>query len=632
VAIPNPFGENDKQDQSESHDPQIGNDSLLVSYCVSRAKRAREVRDQLYGARWKEYTRLWRGFWQASDKQFNSERSKLISPVLAQSIEMTVSEIEEAIFGREAWFDIDDDIRDEQRDDATAARDQMLEDMHLCGAEDAISKTFLLGAIYGTGITKIHVELYEDKQITSGGLVFADEKVLVPLEAVRPDEFFIDPAATSIDSAQYCGHDVVKPKHTVEEKYPEVDLTPYTGERGDSTGTGVLSHVEGRDEAVLVTEFHGRVPAQYLEGGRESDGLVEAIVTIANNQTLLKARKNPYTMGDRSFVAYQHDTVPGEFWGRGVAEKGYNPQKALDTELRARADSLALITSPMMGADMTRLGRNPDLRVRPGAFLMTRGRPSEIIEPIGFSPQGLALTFQQTGDLERQVQMGTGALDSATPLSTNRRNETASGMSMLQASFLKRAKRTMQNIERQYMNPLLRRMLWRYMQFDPERYPQDYKFLVRAAMGIMAKEVENSQLVSMLGFTPPESPAHGIILKALFDNTASSQKKELKAAIDAMLAPPSEEQQQMQAQMRQMEMQMAQLALAKEQAEVQKLQAEAQLAQARALLAATQAEYVDDNVEIQAANAAINAENARINREYIRIDEQRAKQKPAAKK
>lgn len=624
---PNPTG-------SESADPVVSADAQLVQWVAVRAKRAREARDALYGERWKEYTRLWRGFWQAGDKQFATERSRLISPALSQAIEMTASEIEEAVFGREAWFDIEDDLRDQQRDDALMVRDQLLEDIDLSGAKDAMSKTFLLGAIYGTGISKIHVALIGDKKIDVFGNVAEDEKVFVPVEAVRPDEFFIDPSATTIEEAQYCGHDIVKPKHVIEQRqasgvYREGRLDNYVGDRGDSTGTGVTAKVDSRDDAVLITEFCGKVPARLLDGAGDSDELVEAIITLANDSMILRAVENPFLMGDRPFVSYQHDTVPGEFWGRGVAEKGFNPQKALDTELRARADSLALITSPMMGADITRLGRNPDLRVTPGKFLLTRGRPSEVIEPVGFSPQGLALTFQQSGDLERMVQMGTGAMDSATPLGTNRRNETASGMSMLQASFLKRAKRTMQNIERQYMNKLLRKMLWRYMQFDPERYPKDYKFVVRAAMGIMAKEVENSQLVSMLGFVPPESPAHMILIKALFENTASAEKREMKQAIETLMQPPSPEQQAMQQAMQQLQQRMAQAEVVLKEAEGIKAQAEAKRAEAQALLAATQAEYVDDNVEIQAANTAINAENARINREYIAIDDKKASQKPA---
>lgn len=184
--IPNAYGDNPSQGKSEGGDPKISSDSLLVSWVVERANRARQARDTMYGERWKEYTRLWRGFWASGDKQYDSERSRIISPVLAQSIEMTVSEIEEAIFGREAWFDLEDDMRDEERDDALQIRDQLLEDIDISGAKDAMSKTFLLGAIYGTGITKIHVALMENKYIGQYGEVFVDEKVIVPLEAVRP--------------------------------------------------------------------------------------------------------------------------------------------------------------------------------------------------------------------------------------------------------------------------------------------------------------------------------------------------------------------------------------------------------------------------------------------------------------
>jgi hypothetical protein len=233
------------------------------------------------------------------------------------------------------------------------------------------------------------------------------------------------------------------------------------------------------------------------------------------------------------------------------------------------------------------------------------------MEPVGFNPAGLALTFQQSGDLERMVQMGTGAMDSATPLSSARRNETVGGISAIQSGFLKRAKRTMQNIERKFLNPIIRKALWRYMQFEPQRYPVDMVFQVNSAMGIMAKEVENQQLVQMLGFVPPESPAHGIIIKALFDNTNSSEKAEIKQAVEAMMAPPSPEQQQMQQAVQQLQMQAMQLDVALKEAELIKTKAEAELAAAKARFEQVKADLEDDKVEIDAANAAINAENTR---------------------
>ena len=62
-------------------------------------------------------------------------------------------------------------------------------------------------------------------------------------------------------------------------------------------------------------------------------------------------------MQDRPVVAFPWDVVPSMFWGRGVCEKGYNSQKALDTELRARIDALALTIHPMLAIDATRLPR-----------------------------------------------------------------------------------------------------------------------------------------------------------------------------------------------------------------------------------------------------------------------------------
>jgi hypothetical protein len=80
------------------------------------------------------------------------------------------------------------------------------------------------------------------------------------------------------------------------------------------------------DEDEEVVELDKKAESKY----------VEAVVVIANGGLLLKAEANPYMMQDRPIVAFPWDVVPSRFWGRGVCEKGYNSQKALDTELRAR--------------------------------------------------------------------------------------------------------------------------------------------------------------------------------------------------------------------------------------------------------------------------------------------------------
>lgn len=613
MAIPNKFGDNDSKKPSDT--PSRG---ALLEWVTSRVRHGREVRDSQYATRWEEYTRLWRGFWAPDDKNTNSERSRIITPALQQAVEMTAAEMEEATFGRTAWFDVTDDIQDEQKDDSIAYRDQLLEDFELDGVADAVSKTFLLGCLYGTGIAKINVAKVTEMVFTPDGPE-KTSRISVTLEAIRPDEFVIDPSATSIDNALYCAHEIVKPLHSIKEKqkngfYTKGTLAPWSGTKsGNPSGTGATSSVQPLDDGVLVTEYYGKVPAFMLPGSDPNEkGLVEALITIANESMVLKAVKSPFTMKDRPIIAYQHDTVPGQFWGRSVSEKGYNPQKANDAEVRARLDAMALTTAPMLGIDITRLPRNPDMRVRPGKQFFTRGRPSEIIEPVGFNAPGLAATFQNSSELERMVSVGTGAMDSALPIGQNRRNETNGGMSQMMSGFLKRSKRTMQNVERQFIDPLIKKSLWRYMQFDPSRYPQDMKFMVNGSMGLMAREVENQQLVQMLGFIPPESPAHGIVLKALFDGTNSADKPELKAAIDEMLKPPTEEQQQEAQQMKQLQLQMQVTQLEKEKAEIELLKAQTMLAIEKAKHEAIEADLEDDMIDIQAANAATAAQKARM--------------------
>jgi hypothetical protein len=126
--------------------------------------------------------------------------------------------------------------------------------------------------------------------------------------------------------------------------------------------------------------YYGLVPREYLEQLENEDGevedffpedsiqdeysdLVEAIVVIANDGTLLKAEANPYMMKDRPILAYQDDTVPNRLLGRGTVEKAYNSQKAIDAQVRSHLDSLALTTSPMMAMDATRLPRGAKFEV-----------------------------------------------------------------------------------------------------------------------------------------------------------------------------------------------------------------------------------------------------------------------------
>jgi AcrR family transcriptional regulator len=372
----------------------------------------------------------------------------------------------------------------------------------------------------------------------------------------------IDTAATTIDNALGCAHIYKVPLHEVLRKQDKgIYRSGFVGlfdRAGDKTEQPVVEPINKNVQEVEIVEYHGLVPKRLFDAatrdghddsvdflaqlnqdaaGTEDDSteLVEAIVWIANRGTLLKITRNPFIMQDRSFISFQYDTVPNRFWGRGVAEKGYNPQKGLDAELRARIDSLALSTYPMLLINGMMAPRNQDYQVRPGRNIVVSGNVGEAIAPFKF-PAPDPQSYKQTAEFERMVTVATGSLDSAAPLGVNPRNETASGISMMLSAVLKRSKRTLRNIEHQFLSPLVHKIAWRYMQFDNTRYPtKDYKFKVVGALGAQAREFEVAQLTQLLQTQPPDQPGYWIILKGILRNYNVEDKEALIAIIDQFL-------------------------------------------------------------------------------------------------
>lgn len=577
-------------------------DTLLISWVMEYVDSWEDHRDSNFRTKWDEYERLWRGTWAAADKTRKSERSRLINPALQQAIEATVAELEESTFGKgKYWFDLEDDVLDEDKEDMLFIRDILLEDLNETKMPVEIAKVFFYGALFGTGIGKILVNTGLKKTIIATAVTSVlgleteprvdEERVIkVELEAIDPRNFAIDPAARSIDEALGCAYIIAKPTHTITEKqregiYLEGDLGSYDDVEE------LLNNQEGVDNLsnyTKVVEYHGLVPTELLmrnlddedlaeleedeEVDIDENDLTEAIVTIANDGFLLRAIKNPNLMGDRGFISYQHDLVPTSFWGRGIAEKGYNPQKALDAELRARIDVMALIAHPMMAVDSTKLPRGQTLVVKPGKTFLTTGAPSEVFMPFKFGNLDQN-SFANSADLERMIQVGTGAIDTAAPVGMNARNSTASGMSMMTASTLKRQKRAKQNIDACFLLPLIQKSLWRHMQYNPSRYPvKDFKFCIKATMGIMAREYEQAQMTQLLSVMPQDTPMFQIIVKGIVENSSLENKAEMIQAIDKWMEGDPQ-QQQKDAQIKDM---MVQLEIQKLQLENLKLKSEAE--------------------------------------------------------
>jgi hypothetical protein len=606
-------------------------DKEIVNFVVNHCDRWRDWRDVNCLTDWLEYERIFNGEWDAQDKTRESERSRIVTPATQQAVETRHAEIMEAIFGQGEFFDIQDDIRDVNGSplDVAAIKAQLMEDFKVDKIRKSIDQIELLAEIYGTGIGEIVVKTEKvfvpATQAIPGQMgqaaigVVEQDRIAVKIVPVNPRNFLFDPNGTSIDDCmgvaieKYVSiHKIVKGQE--EGIYRKVKVGTDSMDT-DLEPTQEVTQYE--DDKVKLLTYYGLVPREYLEQlENEEDGevedlfpedsiqdeysdLVEAIVVIANDGVLLKAEKNPYMMKDRPILAYQDDTVPNRLLGRGTVEKAYNSQKAIDAQVRSHLDSLALTTSPMMAMDATRLPRGAKFEVKPGKAILTNGNPNEILFPFKFgNTDGSNLTTAK--EFERMLLMATGTLDSQGMVTAVSRDAGQGGISMATASIIKKYKRTLVNFQEDFMIPFITKAAYRYMQFDPERYPTvDMKFIPTAALGIIAREHEQQQFIALLQTLGPNTPVLPIILKGIMANSSLSNRFELIEMLDKMATANPQAQQAAQMQ-QQLAMQLAQAQIA-----VQTTQAEQNKAEAQKLL--TEAQLMP--IELQAKSMAANTKN-----------------------
>jgi len=598
------------KDDLYSPDPLLVQESL-EEWVMTKCEDWRDNYQSNYEEKFDEYYRLWRGIWDPADTERKSERSRIISPALQQAVESNVAEMEEATFGRGKWFDISDDMNDKESQDVLYLRNKLTEDFENTKVRKAVAECLINAAVFGTGVGEIIIEEIKemapatqpimDGQLQAVGVNITD-RVVVKLKPVMPQNFLIDPVATSIEDAMGVAVDEFVGSHHVEQLQENgVYRDVYVGTAASDTDLEPDQDITVySDDKVRLTKYYGLVPKHMLEEATDEKiegdaGYVEAVVVVANGGTLLKAEANPYMMQDRPVVAFPWDVVPSMFWGRGVCEKGYNSQKALDTELRARIDALSLTIHPMLAIDATKFPRGAKPEIRPGKTILTNGDPREVLQPFNFGQVG-QITFAQAASLQQMVQQATGAVDSAGLAGNVNGEATAAGISMSLGAIIKRHKRTLINFQQSFLIPFVKKAAYRYMQFDPENYPvKDYKFNATSTLGIIAREYEVTQLVQLLQTMKQDSPIYPVLIQSIIDNMNLSNREELIAAMQQAQQPNPEAQQAAQ------QAQQAQLAL--QQSQTAALSAQAQESQARAQKYSVEAQLEPQEVEIKRIEA-----------------------------
>jgi hypothetical protein len=578
-------------------------ENKLVEWVLANVEQWREHRDSNYLEKWKEYERIWRGVWEGSDKTRESERSRFISPATQQAVENHVSEIEEAIFGQgDHLFDIEDDMMDQEKTDVEYLKNYMKDCFKKNKIRKSVGDINLLAAVYGTGIGEILLKKTTELVPATRPMDNVDavqigvekkEKIGVYLLPINPQNFLIDPNATTIEDALGVAVEQFVSAHLVAQKVKEgvykdtkIEGSAPPDDKLEPTSIDQQYH----NDKVKLIRYYGLVPKELLDNVDNAefadlfdndDGvsdlmdeygdMVEAIVVIGNDNMLLKAEETPFMMKDRPLVAYQDDTVPNRFWGRGVVEKAYNSQKGLDAQLRSHFDSLALTTAPMMGIDATRLPRGSKFEVRPGKSVLTNGNPQEILMPFKFGVTD-GSSMQTAQELERMLLQATGTMDTA----ATQTQPVGGELSITLSGILKKNKRTLVNFQDQFLIPFVEKAAWRFMQYDPEHFPvKDFKFIPASTLGMLAREVEQQQFINLMKTLGPDSPLVPILMQGVIENSSLSNKNTMLEQLKKSMEPDPKQQQVQQA--------MQQLEMAGAMAEVAKTKSEIMVNQTQAL-------------------------------------------------
>jgi len=253
----------------------------------------------------------------------------------------------------------------------------------------------------------------------------------------------------------------------------------------------------------------------------------------------------------------------------------------------------------MMGIDATRLPRGMKFEVRPGKNILTNGNPSEILVPFKFGSTD-ASNYDTAKGFEAMLLQATGTLDSAELVKSaagGGGQGNGMGMSLAMSAIVKKNRVAMASFQDDFLIPMVKKVAYRYMQFDPERYPmKDFKFTTMSSVGALAREHEQQQLIGLLQTLGPSSPIVSIILKSIVSTSGLLNREELVKQLD-QLSQPNPQAQEMEQQHMQLQMALTQAQVNELNARAAESMADAQEAQARAQKIMVEASLMEDKVK-----------------------------------
>jgi hypothetical protein len=313
------------------------------------------------------------------------------------------------------------------------------------------------GFIFGLGVQKTYwkreyrTQTRLERHIYTGAWCMAEHREAKwddPFaECVDPFNFFWDPAADTIDTADYAIHRSWRStKYCLDMvQNQRWNLLPLTEEDiGTGRGTGRRDEVwSARLRALGLGSSDSPTPDQH-EVLEFHDG--EQVITVLDRQWPVQMAKSPTWHGELPFQVFRPTRVPHRMVGRGEVEPIEDLQDELNTFRTQRLDNATLTL--MQSFAYSEGNVDPaDVKFGPGMLIPVVGDPREFLFPI---PTGTIPNagYQEMAELKADADRTSGISDVSTGADPSGGvSGTATGAQLVEANAGKRIARKARRLE-----------------------------------------------------------------------------------------------------------------------------------------------------------------------------------------
>jgi hypothetical protein len=261
------------------------------------------------------------------------------------------------------------------------------------------------GIMYGVSPIKVTWEFNEARGID-------DQRI----ENIPIFDFLIDPGATNFSNASYCVHRTWKTKQELKSdkgyEFP-IDMEEQTRKLTEYEQSIDAVKNRSRDltstnKLIKIDEFWG-----YFDPEKNGEENIY-IITVANDDYVLKVQKNPYKHGKYPFVLFNDIVIPNELWSMGEIEMLVSLQYELNDIRNQRMDNVTQILRNMPMVDRSAGVKDYEIRNwQNGEVLYTNGQPDTRVS-FARPPDVTASSYNEETLVKGDIQYASSVSDMTT--------------------------------------------------------------------------------------------------------------------------------------------------------------------------------------------------------------------------